>query len=518
MQVRDWREVIIQRATTQALSKLVSFATEDDGIHALPAVMGAMAAHPRDVQVQYLGFSFLADLAEKAPSNRWLMAVLGAASSAATAMGLGRSNESMQKKGCRLIRVLADSLQSDAEPIDAEKDAAKTKHEDTVKNVMAAARTLLPQHRLEALESALKALPRPRFIGTFKEVFSALRDSLTSSPSSSENVKKDCLKKLMAYTSSEAAELMLSCSSEYASQWVAGQVELAPWHEAVSAVLQALEAFPQSRAVQKEGLAALAELLQGPSFAAVCDTFQIHRGSNRESAAQCFMLDDLRTVLVKVAVNFRQDLQLLQLSVRLLRQLFEDHVPRFVPFPVISTSIYQESPQSKSPPFFVSTYVPTTSHTEWLPRLGPRFAPWITSFDSTACSVSTPSHPLWTDSFLEFPQSLLTRPLSHYWNEHRAGLKSKQEDGSQPATAPEAPVLFSKVSQAEAYFGSESFAIALHSMQPESRGTALELVKLTKSLVAAIAALEAVSVPRSEVAKDVSSLICCCQDFLCNVF
>ncbi|GAQ83200.1 hypothetical protein KFL_001390170 [Klebsormidium nitens] len=494
------REVIIQRATIQALSKLVSSATDIDGIHALPAVMGAMAAHPQDVQVQYLGFSFLADLANMACSNRrWMMAVLGAASSATAAMVLGRGNESMQKKGCRLIRILAESLLSKPDSTGTVTDAAKTEQEDRSRKVSAPA--LVPLH---SPDSALKRSRRgTRFIQTFDDIFSAVRKALESSPGSTEQVKKDCLMKLMAYTNSETAELIFSSLSDYASAVLTGQVELPPWREAVSAVFQALKSFPRSRAVQEEGLAALAELLQGPSCRAVCHTFQILRDfSNRESASQCFMLDDLRGVLVRVAVNFPQDLQLLGSSVKLLRQLFEKQIPKFVAYPVTAVSYYQEAPQTKSSPFFVSTYVPTTSHTERLPRLGPKFAPWITSFDGTACSLSAPGHPLWTDSFLEFPESLMTRPLSQYWNQHRAGLKSKKQDRSQPATPPDPPVLFSNLCEAEAYFSSESFAIALQSMQPHCRAMAVEFVKLVKSLVAAIAALEAVAVPPSEAAKD----------------
>lgn len=192
MQAGAWHDVTIQRAAVQALLELLSFGTEINGMQALPVVMGAMAVHPEDVRVQYVGFSFLTQLASKATANRqWCMALLGAASSTATAMKVGRGNESMQRDGCRLIQMLAEAARSDD---GAAKDAIlKSEYE---KKVNTAPSAVQPLKSLEELKSAMKG-PKAasyevalRFTQTVQEVVNAIYEAFRSPPEKLPRISK----------------------------------------------------------------------------------------------------------------------------------------------------------------------------------------------------------------------------------------------------------------------------------------------------------------------------------------
>jgi hypothetical protein len=120
-----------------------------------------------------------------------------------------------------------------------------------------------------------------------------------------ERVEEDSVEELRKDTSNEAAQLIFSTIK--ADTTTLDEGELIPWRECFLAVLQALEAFPQSKSVQTEGLAALDELLRGPCFAALCSTPQLLPCSCITKEADPFVLDRLRLALVRVVEAFPTD-------------------------------------------------------------------------------------------------------------------------------------------------------------------------------------------------------------------
>lgn len=500
MQAGARHDVSIQRACIRAVSELLSFDTDMGGFEALPAVMGAMAAHPDDISIQFLGFSFLTALACKFPaSDRWFMAVLGVASLAATAMKVGRGNESMQKKGYRLIQMLAESVVSLSSAAESE-EAAKTGYEEKAKTASSAVQPLRFLDRLKSfVQSPAWAASNvlPTFIKTFREVINAIFGAFKSPGLNLQDIKQHCLEILRKHTSNEVAELMFSSTLAYVSTACSGQGDLGDWPEAFVAVLEAVEAFPSSSAVQQEGLAALTALLGGPVFKALCRSSQTLRFfHNAQESGACLSLDRLTSALVKVAVNFPRELQLLEVSMKvLLKVRDEDALKDSYSWRVISTSRYLEQQAGRtSHSFFVSTYVPAQTHAELLPP-GPRFAPWTTSFDTTASSKSSPSHPLWSVSNIleQFEGGLTTRSLSQYWHRHKAELESKLGHIGQLADWPETPSVPTDLSETASYFQSEAFSVALQTMPPYSRAVVSIFVKLVAYTTVAVAALEAVA-------------------------
>lgn len=294
-------------------------------------------------------------------------------------------------------------------------------------------------------------------------------------------------------TSNEAAELIFRAILAYVSKECAGQGDLSDWDEAFEAVLGAMEAFAYSSAVQQEALAALTALLGGPAFKALCRSPQTLRFfHNAHKSGACFSLDRLTSALFKVAVNFPQNLQLSEASLRLLEKVCEDGgLEDSYSWRVISTSRYPEPPYPKASPFFVSIYVPTGKHAETLPR-GPRFAPWMNTFDTTASSTPLLSHPLWSISNILdlFEGGPTTRSLSQYWHRHKAELESGHTGLF--ADWPEIPSVPTDLSEAASYFQSEAFSVALQTMQPYVRAVVCIFVKLVTHLAVAVAALKTV--------------------------
>jgi hypothetical protein len=332
LQGRDWYDVDIQRAASQALFKLVS--VRQDGLVSLPTVLGALAVHCQDLRLQYQGFSVLTGLVNKSSNNvRAVLVAVGTASLAVTAMEVGRGNESMQKDGCRLFQVLARAMR-------ARREELKTRVENTAAADCAAA--VLPPDQLKSMQSSPKSMkdeadektgPRTRFsfLSTIQNAIFEVFEASENPPDFLERVEEASVEELRKDTSNEAAQLIFSTIKAYAIFLDEG--ELTPWRECFLAVLQALEAFPQSKSVQTEGLAALDELLRGPCFAALCSTPQLLTCSCIIEEADPFVLDRLRLALVRVVAAFPTNLQLLNASLRLLWRFFEGERTRItLPF------------------------------------------------------------------------------------------------------------------------------------------------------------------------------------------
>jgi hypothetical protein len=110
--------------------------------------LGALAIHRQDVRIQYQGFSVLTDLVNKSSDSvRAVLVAVGTASLAATAMEVGRGNESMQRDGCRLFQLLARATRARGEEL-------KTMFKNTALVDRAAA--VLPPEQLKSMQSSPK--------------------------------------------------------------------------------------------------------------------------------------------------------------------------------------------------------------------------------------------------------------------------------------------------------------------------------------------------------------------------